>query len=133
MHNIKKSIFKTKVDEDMPIGTLSISSTNIDPETGAVSVVIGGGEPNEIIGLSFQMTAISGFSQLNFFSPISVAQLNLSNLYREGIMTLPLSGGDTAGGGYTPASSTTSCIVTIISRSSGLTYGIGFSTTISPE
>lgn len=133
MHNIKKTIFKTQIEDIPPVSLFAISSSNIDPDTGAVSVVIGGAEPNEIIGLSFQMLPTGTFSFLNFFSPITVSQLNLSNLYREGTFTVSPSGGDTAGGGYTPAESTRGCKITVISRSSGLTYGIGFNTTIIAE
>lgn len=126
MNNIKKLIFKTQTEEEIPPSLLGISAGNwVEDGSSRTTVSVGTGEPGEIIGLSFQITVDGGFTSIDFL-PSSVS-LNVTpgNPYREGSVTLDGAGLATFTLALTPPDNMTKLLITIISRSSGLPDGIG--------
>lgn len=129
MNNIKKTIFKTGFEDELPPEGFSISSTRIS--TGVGTLDIEGGEPGESITLDFTMDSVGTFNSLNFSDtlPIPVV-LDITHLNRTGTLVLDGSGNGTSNYLFDPTSADRACLVTVTARSSGLPEGVGDSTNI---
>lgn len=124
MHNIKKSIFKTEVYEDVIPSIFDILAVATGPGTGTLTIT--GGEPLEVISLFFEVTPDPGnFNNFNFSSPVAVGSLDPLHLTRNGNMTLDGSGSGVSTYTADPTDGGSECRITVTARSSGLTDGIG--------
>lgn len=137
MNNIKKLIFKTETGLSIPPEDLfEIFASERDPELGTGSFDIRNGEPNEVIGISFEQVAGTGaYSNANLHisdveGVFSIATLTPGLTYTEGTVTLSVTGNAESLFGIAPVEALTEFRVTILTRSSGLPYGIGFMTEI---
>lgn len=127
MNNFKKSIYRIS-DSSLP--SFVISSSVVSSGTGTLDIT--NGQPSEVISLSFSVTQQVGvFDSLSFTSPVTISgSLDSLHLSRTGTMTL--NGGGSGSSTYTfdPLIGTSTCLVTVTARSSGLLDGIGNSTNI---
>lgn len=106
----------------------AINSERIDEGVGTLDIQ--GGEPNERIFLDFVVSPDGEFNSLNFSSPVTVSVLDMLHQTRSGYMDLDVSGNGSSNYDFDPTSTMASCLVTITSRSSGLTTGVGDETNI---
>lgn len=106
----------------------SISSSVSSGGVGTLDIV--GGQPFEIIGLDFAVTADVDFVDLNFTDPVIVGIINPANLTRSGEMELNSLGSGTSTYTFNPSVNLSSCLVTVTTRSSGFGSGIGDDTNI---
>lgn len=128
MNEFKRNIFMSELEEVAP-SVFLISSSVVS--AGAGTLDISGAQPNEVIGLSFSVTPEpSVFNGLSFSPPVSVGSLENVHLSRNGSMAVDVSGTGSSTYLFDPTSTTSSCLVTVTYRSSGLTDGIGDTTNI---
>ena len=106
------------------------SMTSSVPNNGLGTLDVFYGQPNEIISLSFSVNHFGADGTFSFDSPVNVQILDTIHTSRTGSITLNSSGSATANYELSPAGSDSSCLITITHRSSGLTTGVGQSTTI---
>ena len=137
MNNIKKIIFKTETGIVIPPEDLfRMLASERDPELGNGSFFIENGEPNEVIGISFERIVGTGsYSSASLDNTVVDGSFSIDTLtpgltYTEGTVTLDITGFAQSLYVVSPPESTTIFKITILSRSSGLTYGIGFETQI---
>ena len=88
------------------------------------------GEPSEVINLSFIMSGTGTFDSLSFTEPVTVLVLDTLHESRNGFMTLDINGNGTSNYEFNPITADKTCLVTITSRSSGITEGVGYSTNV---
>lgn len=128
MNEFKRNILKTELDEIIP-SVFLISSSVVSAGTGTLDIT--GAEPNEVIGLSFSVNPEPGvFNGLSFSPPVSVGSLENIHLNRNGSMAVNISGSGSSTYLFDPTSTTSSCLVTVLYRSSGLSDGVGDTTNI---
>lgn len=126
MSTFKINIFKTSLEDDV---VFEINSSVVSSGTGTLD--ISGGQPLEVIGLDFVVSQEVGvFVSLEFTAPVAVGSLEPIHLTRSGTMTLDGSGNGTSTYLFDPTSGTSTCLITVTTRSSGLTDGIGDNTNI---
>lgn len=128
MNNFRKNIYRTKTLIVPPELLFSISSTRIDDGIGTLDII--NGEPGETIGLAFDMNPSGTFNSLNFSSPVTVDILDITHLNRTGNMILDGTGSGSSNYMFDPDTADRACLVTVISRDSGLTEGIGDTTNV---
>lgn len=132
MHPFKKLIYSKRT---APIpgpepSDFEITST-VKNVLGQGTLDITGGEPGEVVSLSFVVTfSIVDFNNLIFASPVTVSPLDPLHDTRTGSMVLDGSGNGSSIYTFDPENSTASCLVTVTARSSGLPDGIGNNTNI---
>jgi hypothetical protein len=108
---------------------LTISSSI--PVSGTGTLDFAHGQPGEVITLSFSMGTTDGnFNSLDFAAPAAVAILDPTHLTRTGNITLNGSGIASSVYLFDTTSTSSSCLVTITSRSSGLPIPVINSTNI---
>lgn len=128
MNTIKKVIFKSGFEEELPPTGFIIDSTRVNEGTGTLSII--GGEPNETITLDFTMDSTGTFNSLSFSSPITVSVLDITHLHRIGTMLLDINGEGISTYLFDPLDATRGCLVTVTARSSGLPEGVGDDTNV---
>ena len=128
MNEFKKNIYRIRNIEDIPPQEFFINSSRISDGVGTLDII--GGEPGEVINLSFDMNASGTFKSLNFSAPVVISVLDTTHLNRTGTMTLDTSGNGSSNYEFDPITADRACLVTVIGRSSGLPEGIGNDTNI---
>ena len=128
MRQFKKNIFKTVIESITP-SPFSIESSVSSQGLGVLEIF--NGEPSEVINLSFVMSGTGRiFDSLSFTEPVKVLVLDTLNESRNGFMTLDINGNGTSNYEFNPITADKTCLVTITSRSSGITEGVGYSTNV---
>ena len=127
MNNFKRNIFRTVI-ESAPSSPFAIVSSVSSQGIGVLEVF--NGEPSEVINLSFVMSDVGTFNSLSFTEPVTVSLLDTIHESRNGFMTLDVNGNGTSNYVFEPITADKDCLVTITSRSSGMTEGVGYSTNV---
>ena len=127
MNNFKRNIFRTVI-ESAPLSPFAIESSVSSQGMGVLEIF--NGEPSEVINLSFVMSGTGTFDSLSFTEPVTVLVLDTLHESRNGFMTLDINGNGTSNYVFDPITADESCLVTITSRSSGITEGVGYSTNV---
>lgn len=123
MKEFRKSVYRIYND----ISNFDIIAISTGAGTGTLNV--SGGQPLEVISLFFEVTPDPGnFNNFNFSAPVSVGSLDPVHLTRNGSITLDSLGNATSIYTVDPTTGTSTCMITVTARSSGLTDGVGDST-----
>ncbi len=116
MNNFQRNIYRTENNEFL-LDSLEINSSI--PASGTGTLDITGGQPLEIIYLTFTITASDvNFNSLEFDTPVSVPVLDPTHLIRTGTITLDASGDASSIYLWDIITTDSSCLVTITARSS---------------
>ena len=128
MNNFKRNIFRTVI-ESAPLSPFAIESSVSSQGMGVLEIF--NGEPSEVINLSFVMSGTGRiFDSLSFTEPVTVLVLDTLHESRNGFMTLDINGNGASNYEFNPITADKTCLVTITSRSSGITEGVGYSTNV---
>ena len=105
------------VPEDPSLTELTIGSS--DPTIGGGMLDFLGGEPNEILQLSIEVTTYgNNFSSLDFDAPLTAISISSANLIEGGSITLDSNGRARVPYHYTGINTAFSCTIKITGRSS---------------
>lgn len=127
--NYNTATVNVTVNAVAPPSELTITSSFPNAGTGTVDFL--GGQPFEVLTLSFVVTADPSFSDLLFDDPcIAVPPLTSTQLTRTGYATLDANGSGVSIYTFSPADNTSSCLITITGRSSGLPIPVANSTNV---